>query len=100
NPPKLRVSDMRTGASVAERESCGDVDDVFFDAKRQRVYVTCGEGAIDVFDARADYARTGQVATRPGARTSLFIASLDRLAVALRASDTEPAAVWIYRPSP
>jgi DNA-binding beta-propeller fold protein YncE len=100
NPPKLSVRDMQTGSPVAERNTCGDVDDVFFDSKRQRVYVTCGEGAIDVFDARADYAPMARIATRRGARTSLFMAPLDRLAVAVRASDEEPAAVWLYRPSP
>ena len=73
NPPKLSVRDMETGAPVAERGTCGDVDDVFFDSKRQRVYVTCGEGAIDVFDARADYAPMARVATRRGTRTSLFV---------------------------
>jgi DNA-binding beta-propeller fold protein YncE len=99
-PDKLSVRDMQTGKPVAERDTCGDVDDVFFDSKRQRVYVTCGEGAIDVFDAGADYARMARVATRPGARTSLFMAGLDRLAVAVRGSATEPAAVWVYRPLP
>ena len=100
NPPKLSVRDMETGAPVAERDTCGDVDDVFFDSKRQRIYVTCGAGAIDVFDARTDYAPMARVATRRGTRTSLFIARLDRLVVAVRASDTEPAAVWVYRPVP
>ena len=100
NPPKLSVRDMQTGTPIAERNTCADVDDVFFDSKRQRVYVTCGEGAIDVFDAGADYAPMARIATRRGARTSLFIAPLDRLAVAVRASDTQPAAVWLYRPSP
>jgi len=100
NPPKLSVRDMQTGTPVAERNTCRDVDDVFFDAKRHRVYVTCGEGAIDVFDAAANYAPMARIATRSGARTSLFIAPLDRLALAVRASKTEPAAVWLYRPSP
>ena len=100
NPPKLSVRDMETGTPVAERDTCGDVDDVFFDSKRQRIYVTCGEGAIDVIDAGANYAPMARIPTRRGARTSLFMAPLDRLAVAVRANDTEPPAVWIYRPSP
>ena len=54
---------------------------------------------IDPQNAAA-YARMGQITTRRGARTSLFIPSLDRLAVAVRANDSEPAAVWIYRPLP
>jgi DNA-binding beta-propeller fold protein YncE len=100
NPPKLSARDMRTGAVVAERDTCGDVDDVFVDEKRRRVYVTCGEGFIDVLNASADYARLARTTTRPGARTSLFIPPLDRLAVAARASGSEPAELWIYRATP
>jgi hypothetical protein len=99
-PAKLSVLDMRTGATITGRDTCGDVDDVFTDAKRRRVYATCGEGFIDVFDSRSGYKRLARIATRRGARTSLFIPALDRLAVAVRASETEPAALWIYRPSP
>ena len=99
NPPKLNARDMRTGAVVAERDTCGDVDDVFVDEKRRRVYVTCGEGFIDVLNA-SDYARLARITTRPGARTSLFIPPLNRLAVAARASEREPAELWVYRATP
>jgi hypothetical protein len=91
---------MRTGAVIAEHNTCGDVDDIFVDAKRRRVYVTCGEGFIDVLNASADYARLVRIPTRPGARTSLFIPPLDRLAVAARASGREPAELWTYRATP
>jgi DNA-binding beta-propeller fold protein YncE len=100
SPPKLSVRDMRNGAVIAEHDTCGDVDDMFVDAKRRRVYVTCGEGFIDVLNASADYARMVRITTRPGARTSLFIPPLDRLAVAARASGREPAELWIYRARP
>jgi len=100
NPPKLSARDMRTGAVVAEQDTCGDVDDVFVDAKRRRVYVTCGDGFIDVLNASADYARLARIATRQGARTSLFMPSLDRLAIAARASGNESAELWIYRAAP
>jgi hypothetical protein len=100
SPPKFSVRDMRDGAVIADRNTCGDVDDVFIDSKRQRLYVICGEGFIDVFDTRPDYRQIGRIPTRRGARTSLFIPTLDRLAVALRASGNEPAEVWIYRPVP
>src|SRR5262245_455613 len=100
NPPKLSARDMRTGVATAERDTCGDVDDVFVDANRRRVYVTCGDGFIDVLKASADYARVDRIATRRGARTSVFIPSLDRLAVAVRASENGPAELWIYRAAP
>ena len=99
NPLKLGVRAMSDGASVVERDTCGDADDVFVDAKRKRAYVTCGEGFIDVFDASAAYARLTRIPTVAGARTSLFIPELDRLAVAVRASASEPAAIWIYQAS-
>jgi hypothetical protein len=99
-PPKLSVRDMRNGATIADRDTCGDVDDVFIDSKRQRVYATCGEGYIDVFSTRDDYTHLGRIATRRGARTSLFIPTLDRLAVAARANGNNPAELWIYRPLP
>ena len=99
-PPKLGVLDSADGALIAERDTCGDVDDVFLDDKRQRIYVICGEGFIDVFEARAAYAHLARIATRRGARTALLSPPLDRLAVAIRASRHEPAALWIYRPLP
>lgn len=100
NPPKLSARDMRTGALVAEQDTCRDVDDVFLDTKRRQVYVTCGDGFIDVLDASADYTRLDRIVTRQGARTSLFIPPLDKLAIAVRASGSEQAELWIYRATP
>ena len=100
-PGRLAVFSARDGESVASVELCGDADDLFVDAKRGRVYVSCGEGFIDVFDARAgDYRRLSRVPTVRGARTSYFIPSVDRLFLAVRAASLEPAAVWVYRPVP
>jgi hypothetical protein len=89
---------MRDGSPVASTDSCGDADDVFVDAKRRRVYVSCGDGHIDVFDAQDGYRRIAHIATVSGARTSLFVPEMDRLLLAVRASGGEPAAIWVYRP--
>ena len=62
--------------------------------------MTCGEGFIDVFKARGDYPHLGRIATRRGARTSLFIPTMDRLALAVRANGNGAAELWIYRPLP
>ncbi len=99
-PARLAVFAMANGERLTERETCGDSDDVFLDAKRGRIYVTCGEGWIDVFDAQPPYQRRGRIATVAGARTSLFIPGLDRLALAVRATAAGPAAIWVYRPEP
>jgi hypothetical protein len=101
NPAILGVFDMQTGASVAERDTCGDSDDVFFDAKRKRVYVSCGAGFVDAFDATAGtYRHLARIRTIAGARTSLFLPEDDRYVVAARAHGKEPAALWLYRPMP
>lgn len=87
--------------TVAKLETCGDADDVFVDAKRRRIYVSCGEGAVDVIELReTGYGRVAKIATVPGARTSLFVPELDRLYLAVRATTGAPAAIWVFRPMP
>src|ERR1035437_6018388 len=100
-PAELAVFAMTGGKLVATAETCGDADDLFIDAKRARVYVSCGSGFVDVFETKgAEYRRIARIPTVSGARTSLFVPELDRLLVAARASSEEPAAIWIFRPLP
>jgi DNA-binding beta-propeller fold protein YncE len=98
NPARLRAYAIDTGKMIDEVEICGDADDVFIDAKRKRIYVSCGAGFIDVVDARDKYKRLARIPTVAGARTSLFVADLDRLFLAVRAASRERAGVWVYRP--
>ncbi|MEJ0075572.1 MAG: hypothetical protein WDO17_09015 [Alphaproteobacteria bacterium] len=99
NPAKFVALAEDTGAVVAEADTCGDVDDLFLDRKRKRVYISCGQGFVDVLDARdPGFARLGRIATVPGARTSLFVPNADRLFLAVRAQGGQGAAIWVYRP--
>ena len=101
SPPELTVFSMADGKSIAKAETCGDVDDLFVDAKRARVYVSCGAGYVDVFEIDATtYRRTARIPTAAGARTSLFVPELDRLLVAARAGLAGPAAIWVFKPLP
>jgi DNA-binding beta-propeller fold protein YncE len=99
NPPKLGVFDNRDGSIVRMVDTCGDADDLFLDAKRHRVYVSCGAGVIDIFDARS-YERVSRIPTVSGARTSLLVPELDRLFLAVRAAGSSPATIWVLRPEP
>ena len=100
-PAELGVFSMTAGKLVASAETCGDADDLFVDAKRGRVYVSCGAGLLDVFEPKGEaYRRVARIPTISGARTSLFVPELDRLLVAARATFREPAAIWIFRPTP
>jgi DNA-binding beta-propeller fold protein YncE len=101
SPPTLMALSSQDGRIITKIETCGDADDVFVDAKRHHVYVSCGEGVVDVLDQReAEYRRLARVPTVSGARTSLFVPELDRLFVAVRARSGEPAAIWVFRPLP
>ncbi|MCP3417493.1 hypothetical protein NLM16_25645 [Bradyrhizobium brasilense] len=89
------------GKAIAATGTCGDADDLFVDAKRGRIYVSCGAGYVDVFEI--DGAAYRLIARRPtatGARTSLFVPELDRLFVAVRAGPAGPAAIWAFKPMP
>jgi DNA-binding beta-propeller fold protein YncE len=101
SPAELGVFSVTDGKLIATIETCGDADDVFVDPKRDRVYVSCGAGFIDVLEPKgAAYRRIARIPTISGARTSLFVPELDRLLVAVRASAGAPAAVWMFQPVP
>ncbi|MCW3476370.1 YncE family protein [Limobrevibacterium gyesilva] len=101
-PPGLALLARDTGATRNEITICGDADDVFFDGKRQRLYISCGSGEVAVLRRDGDTLRPlPSVETASGARTSLFVPELDRLFVARRAGLLgHDAAILIYRPVP
>jgi len=90
---------MQDGSIAASVEACGDADDLFIDSKRQRIYVSCGAGAVDVLNAQS-YQRIARIPTVAGARTSLFVPELDRLFLATRATSGNPASIWVFQPTP
>ena len=94
-PAQLLVFDTESGKRLAAVSCVGDTDDLFYDAKRDRVYVIGGAGYVDVFDANASgtYKRIGRLKTREGARTGLWSAALDRLFVALPSRNGKPAEI-------
>jgi hypothetical protein len=99
HPAKVGAFRTQDGQLLTTADTCGDADDVFVDEKRNRLYVSCGEGFIDVFAAQGEsYVSIGRIPTASGARTSLFISSIDRFVLAVRATGTIPAAVWVFRP--
>ena len=101
SPPKFAAFNWQTGDLVSEVDTCGDADDLFLDRKRQRIYITCGAGFIDVLRADdAKYLRLAKITTVAGARTGLFVGDMDRLFVAARAQSGQPAYVWVYRAAP
>jgi hypothetical protein len=97
-PASLLIFDTQTGARKAALPIGGDADDLFYDTRRKRLYVICGEGVIDVIEQKDKdhYERAGEVRTVRGARTGLFEPSRDALFVAVPAHDGGPAEIRVY----
>jgi DNA-binding beta-propeller fold protein YncE len=102
SPPRLVLLDTKTGDAMANLPACGDADDVFFDARRKWIYVSCGAGEIAVFQQNGGtYRQLTSVQTASGARTSLFVPELDRLFLAVRAGLLgSQASIQVFRPTP
>jgi DNA-binding beta-propeller fold protein YncE len=100
SPSKLFIFNASTGAVKASLDVCGDADDVLLDAKRNRLYVSCGAGVIDVFEKRKPgYERVARIPTVSGARTAFFAPELDLLFLAARAAGGALASVWVMKPN-
>ena len=103
SPDVFALFDQTNGHIVGRLADCSTADDIDFDAKRQRYYVSCGWGEIDTFALSGGKLHlTGRVPTAWEARTSLFVPQLDRLFLAVRAGLLfgSNAAIRIYRPLP
>jgi hypothetical protein len=102
SPPTLLLLDPATGQERKRLATCGDADDVFFDPRRARIYISCGAGVVAVLENKGvDWAALSTVQTSSGARTSLFVPELDRLFVTERAGLMgSEAAIRVYRPAP
>lgn len=97
HPARLLVFDTTTYKQTASVPCVGDTDDLFYDARRDRVYVIGGQGFVDVFDASptGKYARLQRFTTRAGARTGLWSSELDRLFVGWPSRDGRPAEIQV-----
>jgi DNA-binding beta-propeller fold protein YncE len=103
NPPKLFVFDTDTGKVVTSLPCVGVNDDMTFDTKRKRLYIT-GDGATSVFAQRdADhYEHIVDVPTGYRAKTSLYVKELNRLYINVSGGDNPdaPVGLQIYQVLP
>jgi hypothetical protein len=99
-PARLVVLDTETGRPVADLAIFGDTDDLFYDAKRKRLYISCGEGSIDSIEQESadSYKPLAKVYTSPGARTCFFSPDLDRLYLAVPDRGNQKAEIRVYLP--
>ncbi len=98
DPSRLVVMSTDSGKIIFSLECSGDADDIYYDAALKRIYVSCGEGFIDVFQREnGQYTREAKIPTAQGARTSLFVPSLNEFIVAVPRQGNHNAELRIYR---
>ncbi|MBI3530850.1 MAG: YncE family protein [Betaproteobacteria bacterium] len=101
-PARLLVLDTGSSRVVAELDSVRDADDISYDADTRRIYVSGGEGFVFVFEQidPNQYRLLDKVATRKGARTSLFVPEWQTLFVALPPGADGNAEIRAYKVTP
>ena len=106
NPPMLTVLDTESGKQVTQLEGVVGIDDLWYDAERNRIYASGGRGAaagfVYVYQQKdADrYELTAKVPTRANAQTSIWVPQLNRYYVSASADDKEDAAILVFEPQP
>jgi DNA-binding beta-propeller fold protein YncE len=94
----LNVLDSDTGKVLQNLSIGTGVDDMVFDPASRRIYVTPGDGFVDVFkQIDADhYKPLGKVATGPLGKTGLLVPSLNKYFVAVPPHGDTCAEVLVF----
>jgi DNA-binding beta-propeller fold protein YncE len=98
NPARLAVFDTNSGNLITAVQIPGDIDDLFYDANRKRLYGSCGEGYLTVF-AQVDpdtYRHTADIPTERGARTSIFSSERGEIFLAVPHRGSQQAEIRVY----
>jgi DNA-binding beta-propeller fold protein YncE len=98
-PAELIVFDTTTGKPVAEVAMNSDTDDLFYDPTHKRIYVSCGEGFIDVIEQQDGnhYQLLGRISTIAGARTSTFSDPLNSFYLGVPRRGDDPAEILVFK---
>jgi hypothetical protein len=98
-PARLAILDSANGRLVTDLTISGDTDDLFYDARLKRIYISCGEGFIDVVEQQSPdtYTRLDRLPTSKGARTSFFSPELREFYLAVPDQGGKSTELRVYK---
>jgi DNA-binding beta-propeller fold protein YncE len=101
HPSALGWFDLADGSLKGQVATCAEPGQLLSDIGRHRVYLTCGDGEIQVFarDASGAYADIGSVATAKHAVAAVLVPTSGRLYLGVPAEGSQPAEIRIYAPA-
>jgi DNA-binding beta-propeller fold protein YncE len=98
--PMVVVLDSESGKEITTVAIPKEIDDLHYDAKRKKLYASCGEGFLAVIRQLSPdkYELEEKIATVKQAKTSLFAAEANRLYLAVpRQPDQEGPEIRVYK---
>jgi DNA-binding beta-propeller fold protein YncE len=97
-PPRFVALDTTTGKIVSTLPSAADMDDVWYDTSRKRIYLSGAEGVISVVQQLAPdhYREASRVPSAVGARTSFWYPQRNRFYLAVPARADRGAELYVY----
>lgn len=98
-PPMLIVFDTETGKQITQLESVPNIDGVWYDAPRKRIYIT-GNGSIAVYDQKGadDYSSMVKIASESDSQPSLWVPQFNRLYISVVQAGSRDAEILVYEP--
>jgi DNA-binding beta-propeller fold protein YncE len=100
DPPKLMVFDINSGKVVSILDIANDADDIFYDAAKKRIYLSCGgERLVNIFQQQDanHYNSIASIPTASGSRTSLFVPELHRFYLAVPHIGNQESKILVYQ---
>jgi hypothetical protein len=98
HPSKLVAMDENSGTVLTAESLVSDVDDIFFDGSKNKIYASGGGGSINIYQwQKPGINQIGKISTRDGARTSLLIPDLKLFILAARANSNNNAELQVYK---
>ena len=94
--------DAKTGREEASVAIPAGIDNLHYDRKRERLYASCGDGAVAVVETKGGQcALLAKIETAKKAKTSVYHSGSGRLYVgAPRVEGTETPKVLVYEARP
>jgi hypothetical protein len=98
-PAILRVLDSRTGKEIFASAMVRDADDLYWDNKSKRIFISGGGGSINIFKQTGvnSYKLAANIKAPSGARTSLLVPELLMFLLATRENGDNPAKLQVYK---
>ncbi len=98
-PPRLKVFDSRTMKLITSLKIDRDADDIYYDAQKKQIYISCGGGYLEVIrqENPDTYKLQARIKTAEGARTSLYVPQQKYFYLAVPKSGNNSAQIRVYQ---